>query len=194
MVPLLFRPMLPTKNHISRLILFSTVLLFFFSSPATAHVEKGNMPDSVAEMEYRILLEFEPNNLEVRNQLGMVLFRSEKFDEATDEFDYVLNKNPANIDALVALGRVNAKISKYKQATELFKKAITINPADMHIYYYFGQALELEGNLTGAEDVYKSALSHEIPLQNEQSVEDRQALIDALKNLQGRKEKTLGQN
>ena len=55
-----------------RVIIFTSVLLFSIIT-ASAHIEQGNMPDSVAEMEYRILLEFEPDNLEVRNMLGMVL-------------------------------------------------------------------------------------------------------------------------
>ena len=185
--------MLPAKTFISRLILFSAVLLFFNSSiPAAAHVEKGNMPDSVAEMEYRILLEFEPDNFEVRNMLGMVLFRSKKFAEAAGEFSYVLEKDPENINALASLGRVNAKLSNYHQAITLFQKAIAIKPDDMHIYYYFGQTLEMQGHLSDAADVYKKGLSREMPPKNEQSAEDRQALIDALKNLQEHKDKTLG--
>ena len=192
---LLSRLMLPPENHILRLLLFYAVLLFFYgSTPAAAHVEKGTMPDSVAEIEYRILLEFKPDHLEVRNKLGMVLFRSEKFDEAASEFDYVLKKDPENIDALTALGRVNAELSNYHQATVLFKKALAINPGDIHIYYYLGQTLEMQGNLSGAENVYKNGLSRETPSQNEQAAEDRQALIEALKNLQKHKEKTLGHN
>ena len=186
--------MLPIKNHILRLILLSGVLLFFFCTPATAHVEKGTMPDSVAEVEYRILLEFKPGNLEVRNELGMILFRSEKFDEAASEFDYVLKKDPENIDALTALGRVNIKRSDYQQAMGLLQKAITINPDDMHIYYYLGQTMEMQGNLSGAEEVYKTGLSREFPPQSEQPAEDRQELIEALQNLQERKEKTSEHN
>jgi tetratricopeptide (TPR) repeat protein len=188
---LLSRLMLLTKSHILRLVLFCAVLFFFFCiSPAKAHVEKGSMPDSVAEMEYRILLEFKPDNLEVRNKLGMVLYRSGKFNKAAREFDYILKKDPENIDALTALARVNTKLSNYQQAIALFNKAIAINPDDMHIYYYFGQTMEMQGNLSGAEEVYKNGLYRESPSQSEQSAEDRQALIEALKNLQERKEKT----
>lgn len=190
---LLSRLMLPPENHILRLVLLSAVLLFFYSStPAAAHVEKGTMPDAVAEIEYRILLEFKPDHLEIRNKLGMVLYRSEKFDEAANEFDYVLKKDPENIGALTALARVNAELSNYHQATALFKKALAINPDDIHIYYYLGQTLEMQGHLSGAEEVYKNGLSREIPPQSKQFAEDRQALIEALKNLQKHTEKTLG--
>lgn len=182
--------MLPYKNHIFRLTFLSGVLLFSFCSPATAHVEKGTMPDSVAEVEYRILLEFKPGNLEVRNKLGMILYRSGKFDEAANEFNYVLKKDPKNSAALTALGRVNIELSNYQQAIGLLQKAITINPDDMHIYYYLGQTMEMQHDLSGAEEVYKTGISRKFSPRNEQPAEDRQELMEALQNLQERKEKT----
>ena len=181
---LLYLLMLPIKNHIFRLTFFSGVLLFSFCSPATAHVEKGTMPDSVAEVEYRILLEFKPGNREVRNKLGMILYRREKFDEAANEFNYVLKKDPENSDALTALGLVNIKLSNYQQASGLLQKAITINPDDMHIYYYLGQTMEMQGDLSGAEEIYKTGLSREFSPQSEQPSEDRQELVEALQKLQ----------
>ena len=186
--------MLPNKNHNLRLTLLSGVLFFFFCSPATAHVEKGTMPDSVAEVEYRILLEFKPGNLEVRNKLGMILYRSEKFDEAATEFNYVLKKDPKNSAALTALGLVNTKLSNYQQAIGLLQKALTIKPDDMHIYYYLGQTMEMQGDLSGAEEAYTTGLSLEFPPRSEQPSEDRQELAEALQNLQKRKEKTLEHN
>ncbi len=187
--------MLQTKTHILPLIKFFAILVFFFiSTPATAHVEKGTMPDPVAEMEYRILLELEPDNLEVRIRLGLVLYRSGKFDETASEFDHVLKKDPENIEALIGLARVNIKLLNYPQAITLLKEALPIGPDDMHIYYYLGQALEMQGDLSGAEEIYNSGLSREISSQNEHSAEERQVVVEALKKLQGNKEKTLGQN
>jgi len=187
--------MLPTKNQILHLILFCTTLLFFFSiTPVAAHVEEDNMPDSVAEIEYRILLEFEPDNLEVRIKLGMVLYRSGKFDEAASEFNHVLKKNPKNVEALISLARVNIKLLNHEQATTLLQKALPMDPEDMHIYYYLGQALELQGDATGAEDVYKKGISQELSPQNKHAAEERPLLVEALKNLQEHKEKTLRHN
>ena len=186
--------MLPIKYQILRRVFFCALLLFFFSSPATAHVEKGPMPDSVAEMEYRILLEFEPDNLEARNKLGMILYRRDKFEAAESEFNYVLKKDSGNIDALTALARVNIRLLNYKQAVALFRKALAINPDDMYIYYYLGQTMEMQENLSGAEDVYKKGLSREISSQDEHAAEARQALIEALNDIQESKETTLGQN
>jgi tetratricopeptide (TPR) repeat protein len=169
-----------------RVIIFTSVLLFSIIT-ASAHIEQGNMPDSVAEMEYRILLEFEPDNLEVRNMLGMVLYRSGKFEEAETEFHYVLKRAPENIDAIDALGLVNVKHKNYQFAIDLFKKAIAINPDDMLVYYHLGQALELQGDITGAAEAYRLGLAREGSGPHKQSNdEQRHTLLNALKEINER--------
>jgi len=50
-----------------------------------AHVTQGNMQEAVVEMEYRILLEFQPDNIEARNKPAMVLYRLDKVDETNIE-------------------------------------------------------------------------------------------------------------
>ena len=153
------------------------------------------MPDSVAEMEYRILLEFEPDNLEVRNLLGMVLYRSGKFEEAETEFHYVLKRAPENLDAIDALGLVNVKRKNYQFAIDLFKKAIAINPDDMLVYYHLGQALELQGDITGAAEAYKAGLAREGSGPHKQSNdEQRHTLLNALKDINERAIKNEEQN
>jgi Flp pilus assembly protein TadD len=160
------------------------VLLLCCFRPAAAHIEKGAMPDSVAEMEYRILLEFEPENVEVRNQLGMVLYRLGKLDEAEIEFYYVLEKMAENSDAIVALGLINMQRANFQLAIDLFKKAITINPDDLFAYFHLGQALEKLGDATGAAAIYRSGLAREIKAPDKTNAEQRQILLDALKSMQ----------
>jgi Flp pilus assembly protein TadD len=178
--------MMPANIKIFRKIVFYTVLLLFCCiRTAAAHIEKGSMPDSVAEMEFRILLEFEPDNLDVRNQLGMVLYRSGRLEEAKSEFHAVLEKAPENFDATDALGLVNLKQANHHLAIGLFKKAIAINPADMLVYYHLGQALEQLGDTTEAADAYRTGLSLETTGPHRQTnAEQRLMLLDALKNIQ----------
>ena len=182
-------------KNISLPALFCALFLFFFSiNPAGAHVEEDNMPDSVAETEYRILLEFEPDNLDVRLKLGMVLFRAEQYKEAAEEFNYILKKDPENSEALISLARVNINISDYQRAVTLLQKALPIEPDDMHTYYFLGLALEKQGDISGAEKTYRDGLARRIPPQNKHAAEERQLLVEALKKLQAQKEKQLGQN
>jgi tetratricopeptide (TPR) repeat protein len=55
------------------------------------------MPDAIAEMEYRILLEYQPDNTEARNELAMVLYRLDKLDEAFGELQRVVELNPDTV-------------------------------------------------------------------------------------------------
>jgi tetratricopeptide (TPR) repeat protein len=177
--------MLPANHTIPRnIVLLSALLLHCCVSQAAAHIEKGAMPDSVAEMEYRIMLEFEPNNLEVRNLLGMVLYRNDRLHEAEKEFHYVLGKAPQNHDALDALGLINYKRADYQLAKDFFKKAIAMKPDDMLVYYHLGQALEKLGDMAGAAEAYKSGLARKVTAPNKlNNAEQRQVLLEALKNI-----------
>jgi tetratricopeptide (TPR) repeat protein len=160
------------------------LLLLCSFKTAAAHVEEGNMPDSVAEMEYRILLEFKPDKLEIRYKLGMVLLRSEKYAEAAKEFEYILKKNRQNVDAYLGLALAKTKLKNYPKAISLYLEALTISPDSMHIYYYFGQALEAKGDFNGAEAVYKDGLAHPPPTDDEHEIEARQKIAEALKKIQ----------
>ncbi len=121
------------------------------------------MPDSVAEMEYRILLEFKPNNLEVRNRLGMVLFRTNRFEEAAQEFRYVLEREPANLDAAGALALVFLAQERTREAVDLLRQVVAGKPADILSYYHLGRGLEHLGREEEAAETYRAGLALKAP-------------------------------
>ena len=55
-------------------------VFIFSANDLQAHGPHDNMPDAIAEMEYRILLEYQPDNIEARNKLAMVLYRLDRLD------------------------------------------------------------------------------------------------------------------
>jgi Flp pilus assembly protein TadD len=177
--------------HLSKFVIFLSIvgiiLLLLCSMPIKAHIEKQNMPDGLAEMEYRILLEFEPDNIEVRNLLGMVLYRQGKLAEAERELNIVLDMDPLNFNAIDAMGLVKTNQGKLEYAVSLFKKAIYLNPDDIQIYHHLGQALELLGDLSSAAEAYRAGLAQKSPTGDEDSdSSQRQKLLEALKNLQNK--------
>jgi len=145
----------------ARLIVFfsALVMVITFSSVNTfAHVDSDSMPDSVAETEYRIYLEFKPNDIVVLNKLGMVYYRLNKWPKAVKEFSKVLKKDPNNYDALDGMGLVKAAQQDYDEAIRLHKKAIALNADDMVGYYHLGSALEKKGMFGEAAEAYHLAL------------------------------------
>ena len=117
---------------------------------ALAHVEKGSMPDSVAEMEYRILLEFKPEDTVTRSLLGMALLRQNKLSEAEKEFRQLLKTDPKSFDALDSLGLVLLKQKRFPEALQLLQTAITIRPDDIMAHLHLGVTLGYCGQIEPA--------------------------------------------
>lgn len=155
MVKRRFRPGVYNFHLCSFLMIFAVLVS---GGNVHAHVSADSMPDSVAEVEYSIYLEFKPQDLNVRNKLGMVYYRMNKLDEAAREFSLILKKKPDNYDALDGMGLVKAAQQEYDKAVELHQKAIALNPNDMMIYFHLGSALEKRDDFKEAAEAYRKAL------------------------------------
>jgi tetratricopeptide (TPR) repeat protein len=161
----------------------ATLVLVFLTigNPVLAHVEKGAMPDSVAEMEYRILLEFTPQDTATRSLLGMALLRQGKLAEAENEFLLVLQNDAKNFDALDGLGMVLFKQKRYSEALQHLLPAIKIRPNDIMIHLHLGLTLSSDGQTEGAKKTLESGiilLSKQTPsaLRDQQLAEFKAAL------------------
>lgn len=133
------------------------LLLLGWAVDGQAHIEKGTMPDSVAEMEYRILLDFEPDNQEIRNRLGMVLVRKNQFAEAEQLFKQVLAGEPANYDAMEGLGQLYLKTEAYPAAIEWLTKAIALDPHSGSLFTLLGRTYMKTGALAEAAKAFANA-------------------------------------
>jgi tetratricopeptide (TPR) repeat protein len=145
----------------ARTAFFVIVLIIFSVFPCNtsfAHISADNMPDAVAEMEYRIFLEFKPDDTQVRNKLGMVYFRRKKLAEAQGEFTRILKQDPDNFDALDGMGLVRAAREEYDAAVRYYRQALAVNAEDMMALYHLGAALEKKGDLKEAAEAYRTAL------------------------------------
>lgn len=131
---------------------------FLVGKEAAAHVAQGYMPDAIADMEYRILLEFKPDDIMTRNKLAMVLYRQNLLDEAEEELHRVLAVDPDNYDALDGLGLVRFKQNDFSKAMEYFHASIAANDKDILVYYHLGQVQEELGMPAEAENSYSQAL------------------------------------
>jgi len=97
-----------------------------FPSVAHGHYDGELLPDSVAVMEYKMVISMNKKDILTRNKLGMVYIRQNKLDKAREEFMAVLEIEPADFDALDSLGIVSEKEGKYAEAVEWYKKALEV--------------------------------------------------------------------
>ncbi|OGW37070.1 MAG: hypothetical protein A2Y97_01665 [Nitrospirae bacterium RBG_13_39_12] len=172
-----------------RLIILATIMIIPWT--AYAHPESGFLPDAIAEMEYKIVLEITPGDIETRNKLGIVLYRKNKLKEAEKEFSEVLKTVPGNFDAHDGMGLVKTREKKYDEAVKWFKRAIAIFNEDTMVHYHLGLAYEKISNFADAENSYKKALEiNNILIQKginkETEISKKDILLSALKNLQSR--------
>jgi len=158
-------------------MLFMLAVFIFSANDLQAHVDHGDMPDAIAEMEYRILLEYQPDNIEARNKLAMVLYRLDKLDEALVELQRVLELEPNNFDALDTLGLVSFKQGKTQQALEYLEAAVRINSEDPLVHYHLGLVQGKLGLLDAAETSLVTALTRS-KKQNDQT--GKSNLIDLI--------------
>jgi tetratricopeptide (TPR) repeat protein len=156
-----------------------------------AHPETGMLPDAIAEMEYRIVLEITPNDIKTRNKLGIVYYRKNKLKEAESEFAEVLRVAPKDFDAHDGMGLVKLKEHKSGDAVAWLQKAIAINSEDTVVHHSLGLALEQTGRLREAEASYVKGLEVSERLirkgaNRDKELERKNQLLGALQNLRTR--------
>lgn len=146
---------------LDRMFLCTSLLLavLLMGVPVSAHVEKGAMPDSVAEMEYRILLEFTPKDVATRSLLGMALLRQGKLAEAEKEFRIILQSDPKNFDALDSLGVILFKQKRFNEALSHLLTALKIRPEDIMVYLHIGQVQDVVGQTEQARETLATGVN-----------------------------------
>lgn len=155
------------QNYLLSLIIAICCLT---ANNARSHIEHGGMPDSVAEMEYRILLEFEPLKHDVRNKLGNVLFRLKKYEEAKEEFLMVLAKEPDDLQAQIGLGQILMHEEKWSEAENQFLKLQKNNSENVELYYQLGTLYRKTGRIKEAENTLMVGILKGQTDQSEESV------------------------
>jgi tetratricopeptide (TPR) repeat protein len=133
-----------------RVIVFFTICLLLFAAPAFAHYEGELLPDSVAVMEYQMIISMTPKDTLTRNKLGMVYLRQNKLGKAREQFLEILKLDPANFDALDSLGLVSDREGNYLEAVGWYGRALKVKAGDAGVRKRYETALgRTKANETG---------------------------------------------
>ncbi|MEQ8267959.1 MAG: tetratricopeptide repeat protein [Parvibaculum sp.] len=110
-----------------------------------------------AEAEFRRALASEPRAA-VYVQLGMVLLRQERADEAVEAFQTAIGHNPKLAAAYGNLGNAEQKRGNMAAAAAAYEKAVELNPKDTVSYVSLGMAQLKLGAAREAAEIFERAL------------------------------------
>ncbi|WP_168713204.1 tetratricopeptide repeat protein [Parvibaculum lavamentivorans] len=111
-----------------------------------------------AEAQYRRALENRPIPA-YHMQLGMVLLRQERTDEAVEELQTAIKGNPNLAAAYGNLGNAEQKRGNIEAAAAAYEKAVALNPKDTLSYVSFGMARLKLGAAREAAEIFERALA-----------------------------------
>ncbi len=167
--PVQTSPVLPKKKSITikRYNLLSLVILFFLIV-AGAYILKDKITEiflDIAEKKllvpeyeaavknYKIVLKYEPKNIDVRLKLARTYIKMRMYVNAEREYKKVLVLQPDNFTALLELGKINLKLNHLKDAKNYLIRAkfLTKRNTDISLAkVYLGICYEKEKNYDAA--------------------------------------------
>lgn len=127
---------------------------YFYLALTEEFLENNNN----AILAYNKAISLKTDYIEAYCNLGNLLFRMGKSEEAISLFKMALNKNPLNYMLLFSFGVGLEKIGRYPEAAKSFSMALEQNPYDKDASYHLGAILTELRKYNEAIMVYKSAL------------------------------------
>ena len=100
-----------------------------------------------------------PASWTLRNNLGVLLGRSGRTEQAIEQFSQVLVRYPRNGDAHANIGNALVDLGRIEQALSHYRAVLALNPRDAETLYNIGVALGKTGRLDEAVAHYSRALA-----------------------------------
>jgi len=124
-----------------------------------AKIFEANRDYVKAEMSYRQILAYEPNNMESLQALGNNYYQfMGNLDKTVEVYEKILTLNSRDIMALVMLGSAYAIKGDVDKCLDLYGKAVHYRPNLVNSYTNLARIFQENGNYEGAQRVYFEAL------------------------------------
>ncbi|HLL52136.1 MAG TPA: tetratricopeptide repeat protein [Myxococcaceae bacterium] len=112
----------------------------------------------VAEKELAALTGESARRPEVVELHARILNQLQRYEEAQAALVPLMQSNPRDVNVIAQLAEVKLNLGQTSDAESLVDKALAIRPKLARALYVRGRAMEVEGNLERAFDVYRTAL------------------------------------
>ncbi|MBY8978026.1 tetratricopeptide repeat protein [Rhodobacteraceae bacterium NNCM2] len=130
--------------------------LQFQADLAQVHLMAGDEVAAIRTCEN--CLRIDPKFVPARLNLGILLMRADRIDEAGDCFEKVVGANPNVVDAYGGLGVVRQRQKRLKEAANAFEKAAALAPRDPELRSNLGGVLHELGESEKAADCFRQAI------------------------------------
>ena len=140
---------------------------------------------SAAEEAYSKALASDPRCSAALRGLGETLYRAGRFSEALARFEAAVQADPDDTTAAVGVGKTQLSLERVREAATLLSKLLTTHAQSFLVNYWYGAALEANGNRDEAEKAFSAAVKLG---GTEPGAIDAYVSLALLKNQQGRRE------
>lgn len=107
--------------------------------------EEGKIPEAIDE--FKRALELDPNNVNVRNSLGVCYGLQNRYDAAIAEFKQAIALDEEEYMALYNLGLIHLLVEQRDRALEFFLRADKINGDNYEVAFQTGKLYLEKGNI-----------------------------------------------
>mmetsp|Transcript_11014 Transcript_11014/g.25575 ORF Transcript_11014/g.25575 Transcript_11014/m.25575 type:complete len:253 (-) Transcript_11014:207-965(-) len=118
--------------------------------------EQGQRKQALKHL--KCAVEFNPIDVDARNDYGLELFRLGRWDEAITEFHKALKVQPKHVCVHKNLSATYARRGRYKQAIHHAEEAVRLNPRDAQAHRNLAKLLDATGNSRDAVKHNRNAI------------------------------------
>jgi len=137
------------KKYLIQAMSFADDELMVSLKLARVYLESGDVKR--AEALYRQLLEADPENPEIYENLGKIMLRKKAYKEAIQDYVRAVELDDKDDQKFLALGKLYHLMMRYSVAAECFKRAAELKPRDVEYLFLLADSC-------AADDDYENAL------------------------------------
>lgn len=108
---------------------------------------------------YKKKLEASPSDADLTSNLGAILQKQEKYDEALAYYKKAEQLDPSNINTRINVGTLYQQKGDYKTAIVAYDSVLILHPDNVNVNLYKAQSLAALGNTKEAQAAYKKVLA-----------------------------------
>lgn len=128
-----------------------------FLERGAQYVEDGADPEAI--IEFKNVLQLDPENADAHEALSLAFLRVEKPREAYWEMSETVRVDPSNVDARLRYGTISAAIGDFDLSNEQAEAVLALEPNNARGLTLRGQARENREDIEGAEADYRASVA-----------------------------------